>query len=98
MSYAAAGGGGAALTVGLALGGALLGRMMDRHGPRPVLLITVAVQVAFWFSVPFLPYGLLLAAAFFAGLLMVPAQSITRQAIGAMTTASHRRAAFALES
>lgn len=29
---------------------------------------------------------------------MVPAQSVTRQAIAAMTTAGQRRAAFALES
>jgi MFS family permease len=34
MSYAAAGGVAAALTVGLALGGPLLGRMIDWRGPR----------------------------------------------------------------
>ncbi|MEV1330718.1 MFS transporter [Micromonospora costi] len=37
-------------------------------------------------------------AAFAAGLLMVPVQLVTRQAIAAMTTAAQRRAAFALES
>ena len=56
------------------------------------------MQVVFWLSVPILPYGILLGAAFVAGLLMVPAQSVTRQAIAAMTTAGQRRAAFALES
>jgi MFS family permease len=98
MSYAAAGGVAAALTAGMALGGQLLGRMIDRRGPRAVLLVTVAAQVVFWLSVPVLPYGILLGAAFAAGLLMVPAQLVTRQAIAAMTTAGQRQAAFALES
>ena len=98
MSYAAAGGVAAALTAGLALGGPLLGRMMDWRGPRTVLLVTVVLQVVFWLSVPILPYGILLGAAFAAGLLMVPVQLVTRQAIAATTTAGQRRAAFALES
>lgn len=98
MSYAAAGGVAAALTAGVALGGPLLGRMIDRRGLRTVLLATVVVQVLFWLSVPILPYGILLGAAFAAGLLMLPAQSVTRQAIAAMTTGGQRRAAFALES
>ncbi|SCK37812.1 Predicted arabinose efflux permease, MFS family [Streptomyces sp. WMMB 322] len=98
MSYTAAGGVAAALTAGLALGGPLLGRMIDGRGLRPVLLVTVVLQLVFWMSVPVLPYGALLGAAFAAGLLMVPAQPVTRQAIAAMTTAGQRRAAFALES
>jgi MFS family permease len=98
MSYAAAGGVAAALTAGLALGGPLLGRMIDWRGPRAVVLVTVVLQVVFWLSVPILPYGILLSAAFAAGLLMVPAQLVTRQAIAAMTTAGQRQAAFALES
>nr|WP_275587116.1 MFS transporter [Micromonospora terminaliae] len=98
LSYAAAGGVAAALTAGVALGGPLLGRLIDRRGPRTVLLATVVLQVVFWLSVPSLAYGILLGAAFVAGLLMVPAQAVTRQAIAAMTTERHRRAAFALES
>ncbi|MFH8989286.1 MFS transporter [Streptomyces sp. NPDC017940] len=98
MSYAAAGGVTATLTAGLALGGPLLGRVMDARGLRTVLLVTVALQVVFWLSVPVLPYGMLLGAAFVAGLLMVPAQPVTRQAITALTPPSQRRAAFALES
>ncbi|EST21662.1 hypothetical protein N566_27175 [Streptomycetaceae bacterium MP113-05] len=98
MSYAAAGGVAATLTAGMALAGPLLGRAIDRRGLRTVLLATVSVQVAFWLSVPALPYGALLGAAFAAGLLMVPTQPVTRQAIAAMTTAGQRRAAFALES
>jgi MFS family permease len=98
LSYAAAGGVVAALTVGVALGGPLLGRMIDWRGPRTVLLVTAGLQVVFWLCVPILPYAILLGAAFAAGLLMVPAQSVTRQAIAAMTTAAQRRAAFALEA
>ncbi|MFC7546569.1 MFS transporter [Plantactinospora sp. GCM10030261] len=98
MSYAAAGGVAAALTAGLALGAPLLGRVLDRRGLRTVLLVTVALQIVFWLSVPMLPYVVLLGAAFAAGLLMVPAQPVTRQAIAAMTTTHQRRAAFALES
>ncbi|HET6856432.1 MAG TPA: MFS transporter [Streptomyces sp.] len=98
LGYVAAGAVAAALTTGLALGGPVLGRTIDQRGLRTVLLATVAVQASFWLSVPILPYEALLAAAFAAGLLMVPAQPVTRQAIAAMTTAQQRRAAFALES
>lgn len=98
MSYAAAGGVAAALTAGVTLGGPLLGRMIDWWGLRTVLLITVIPQIVFWLSVPVLPYGMLLGAAFVAGLLMVPVQAVTRQAIAAMTTGGQRRAAFAVES
>jgi MFS family permease len=99
LSYAAAGGAAAALTAGIALGAPLLGRMIDRRGLREVLLATVVSQFMFWLSMPVLPYWILLGAAFTAGLLMVPAQSVTRQAIAAITPAGQlRAAAFALES
>jgi MFS family permease len=98
LGYAAAGGVVAAVTAGLALGGWLLGRVIDRRGPRLVLVVTVIVQVAFWLSVPALRYWMLVGAAFAAGLLMVPAQMVTRQAIAAMTAAGERQAAFALET
>ncbi|MBU2670918.1 MFS transporter [Actinoplanes bogorensis] len=98
LSYVAAGGITAALTAGVALGGPLLGRLIDARGVRTVLLLTILAQVAFWASVPFLPYAVLLPAALLAGLLMVPAQSVTRQAITATVPAGRRRAAFALES
>ncbi|MEU6739118.1 MFS transporter [Streptosporangium sandarakinum] len=98
MSYAAAGAVVAALTAGVALGGPLLGRMADRRGLRTVLAATVVSQLVFWLTVPALPYVILLGASFAAGLLMVPIQQVTRQAIAAMTTAEQRRAAFALES
>ncbi|WP_127504701.1 MFS transporter [Actinoplanes solisilvae] len=97
-SYAAAGAVAAALTAGVAIGGPLLGRTIDARGLRAVLLCTIVAQVAFWLSVPVLSFLPLLAASFGAGLLMVPAQAVTRQAIAAMTTEEQRRPAFALES
>ncbi|MEU4393786.1 MFS transporter [Kribbella sp. NPDC023855] len=97
-SYLAAGAVAAAVTLGLVLGGPLLGRVIDRRGARIVLLGTVAVQVMFWLTVPIVPYPVLLGTALVSGLLMVPAQAVTRQAITAMTTAGQRRTAFALES
>lgn len=98
LSYAAAGGVAAALTAGVALSGPLLGRLIDWRGLRTVVLTTVAAQAVFWLSVPLMSYSVLLVAALAAGLLMVPAQSVTRQAIAAMTTVPQRRAAFALEA
>lgn len=98
MSWVAAGGVEAAMTAGLALGGPVLGRLIDRRGARVVLLATVLAQVVFWLSVPALPYGILLGASFAAGFLMVPAPLVTRQAIAALTTVGQRRAAFVLES
>src|SRR5687767_13165798 len=98
LSYAAAGAVVAALTAGVALGGPALGRMIDRRGLRAVLPFTLVPQLLFWSAVPVLPYVVLVGASFAAGLLMVPVQAVTRQAIAAMTTAEQRRAAFALES
>ncbi|THC47020.1 MFS transporter [Streptomyces sp. A1499] len=98
LSYVAAGGVAAALTAGLALGGPLLGRLIDRRGLRAALHVTVAAQAVFWSSVPWLSYPVLVGAAFAAGMTMVPAQAVTRQAITALTAPGQRRAAFALES
>ncbi|NRQ33780.1 MFS transporter [Nonomuraea sp. NN258] len=98
LNYVAAGGVAAAMTAGMALGGPLLGRLIDRRGARPVLLATVALQAGFWAIVPLLPYAVLVCAAFAAGLLMVPVQPVTRQAIAALTPQGRRQAAFALES
>lgn len=52
LSYTAAGGVAAALTVGIALGAPLLGWMIDRWGLRGVLPATVVSQIVFWLSVP----------------------------------------------
>src|SRR4051812_25319902 len=61
--YAAAGLVGAAATIGTAIGSPVLGRLTDRIGLRPVLLITTVVEAAFWTGAGSLPYPLLAVLA-----------------------------------
>ncbi|MEV4478998.1 MFS transporter [Micromonospora coxensis] len=96
--YGAAGLIGAALTVGAAIGSPLLGRLVDRHGLRPMLAVTTAAEAVFWASAPTLSYPVLLPAAFLAGLLALPAFSVIRQSIAALVPQEHRRPAYALDS
>ncbi|MFB9234015.1 MFS transporter [Plantactinospora siamensis] len=96
--YAAAGLVGAAMTVGTAIGAPLLGRLVDRRGLRPVLLLTTLVEAAFWATAQAMPYRLLLAAAFVGGLCALPVFSVVRQSLAALTPERHRRQAYALDS
>ncbi|MER7457584.1 MFS transporter [Micromonospora sp. NPDC126480] len=96
--YGAAGLVGAAITVGAAIGGPLLGRLVDRRGLRPVLVLTGVAEAVFWSTAPMLPYPLLLPAAFLAGSLALPIFSVIRQSIAAMVPAERRRPAYALDS
>jgi predicted MFS family arabinose efflux permease len=96
--FAAAGALGAALTVGGALGAPLLGRVTDRHGLRRTLVLTATAQGAFWLVAPFLPYPLLLPAAFLGGLLMLPLFSVSRQSLAALVPEDRRRTAYSLDS
>lgn len=96
--YAAAGLVGTAMTVGAALGSPMIGRLIDRYGARPVLAATSAAAAAFWGSVPVLPYRGLVAVAFLAGLVAVPAFAVVRQAVAALTPEDRRRPAYALDA
>ncbi|HET9169935.1 MAG TPA: MFS transporter [Actinospica sp.] len=97
-SYAEAGAATAAFTVGLALGSPLLGRWIDRGGPRPVLLLTGSVSLLFWCLVPLLPYPVLLALAVPCGALQVPVTTLVRQSLAARVPESVRRQAYSLDS
>jgi MFS family permease len=97
-SYAQAGAATAAFTVGLAVGSPLLGRAVDKHGPRPVLLLTGLVSLLFWNTVPVLPYAVLLPAAAFCGALQVPVMALVRQSLAARVPESVRRQAYSLDS
>ncbi|MBQ1027330.1 MFS transporter [Micromonospora sp. C95] len=96
--YGAAGLVGAAITVGAAVGGPLLGRLVDRRGLRPVLVLTTVAEAAFWSTAPVLSYYLLLPAAFLAGLLALPIFSVIRQSVAALVPPEKRRPAYALDS
>jgi predicted MFS family arabinose efflux permease len=96
--YAAAGLAGTAMTVGMAVGAPLLGRLVDRRGLRPMLLLTAAAQAVFWVSAQALPYPALVVAAFLGGLLELPLFSVVRQSIAALVPERQRRQAYALDS
>ncbi|MEU8260517.1 MFS transporter [Micromonospora sp. NPDC048999] len=96
--YGAAGLVGAASTVGAALGSPLLGRLVDRRGLRPVLILTTVAEGVFWSAAPALPYPVLLPTAFLAGLLALPVFSVVRQSVAALVPATRRRPAYALDS
>jgi predicted MFS family arabinose efflux permease len=96
--YAAAGLVGSAMTVGMAVGGPALGRMVDRRGLRPMLALTTVASGVFWLSAPVLPYPALLVAAFFGGVLSLPMFSVVRQSIAALVPEDRRRQAYALDS
>jgi predicted MFS family arabinose efflux permease len=98
LGYAAAGLVGAAFTLGGSLGAPVLGRMTDRRGLRPVLVLTTVAEVLFWFSAAHAPYWALLVAALFGGFLSLPAFAVARQSIAALAPESHRLPAFALDS
>lgn len=89
---------GAASTVGMAIGGPVAGRFVDRHGLRPVIAVTTVAQLLFWLSAAHLPYWVLLPAAFASGLLALPVFSVIRQCVAAAVPEERRRTGFALDS
>jgi len=98
-SYAAAGLASMVMTIGMGVGSPMLGRMVDRRGLKPVLLLTGASEAAYWVSAPFLPYPALLVTTFvLGGVLGVPVFSVIRQAVAARVPDALRRQAFALDS
>lgn len=96
--YGAAGLVGAVATIGIGLGAPLLGRVVDRFGLRPMLVITTIGETVFWVFASHLPFPVLLAAAFVGGMLVLPAMAIGRQAIPALVPPDLRRTAFSMDS
>jgi MFS family permease len=96
--YGAAGLIGAAFTVGASLGAPVMGRFVDLRGLRPMLVLTTIAEVAFWTTAQAVPYWLLLAMAAVGGFLSLPAFSVARQSIAALTREPQRLPAFALDS
>ncbi|WP_433255031.1 MFS transporter [Streptosporangium sp. CA-135522] len=98
LGWLAAGAVGTATTVGMAIGSPLAGRFVDRHGLRPVLLVTTVAQLAFWSSAWALPYPVLVVASVAAGLLSLPVFSVIRQCLTALVPSEQRRIGFSLDS
>src|SRR3954447_2296788 len=96
--YGAAGLVGAAVTIGGSIGAPVVGRLIDRRGLRPVLVLTTVAEVIFWTVAQALPYWPLLILALFGGVLSLPAFSVARQSIAALTPEAQRLPAFALDS
>ncbi|WP_052434937.1 MFS transporter [Streptacidiphilus melanogenes] len=96
--YGAAGVVAMALTLGFAIGSPIAGRMVDRHGLRPVLVVTGIAEALYWVIAPSLPYPALVAATFAGGVVSVPVFPVIRQAVAAHVPGELRRQAFALDS
>lgn len=96
--YGAAGLVGTATTLGSALGAPLVGRSIDRYGLRPVVATCGVASTAYWISAPHLSYAALVAVALPAGMLVIPASSISRQVLTALVPVAYRRSAYSLDS
>lgn len=96
--YGAAGLVGAATMFGSGLGAPILGRLIDRYGLRPVVAVCGLCSTAYWVSTPHLPYLMLITVALPAGMLTVPAGSLSRQVLTALVPEPQRRAAFTLDT
>ncbi|MEU8779825.1 MFS transporter [Streptomyces sp. NPDC048606] len=98
LGYAQAGLVIALWTVGAAAGSPLLGRRIDRHGLRPVLVVATVAQALFWATAAQLPYAALLVAAPASGLVIVQGSTISRLAILGLVPEENRHTAFAVDS
>jgi MFS family permease len=96
--YGAAGWVGAAGTVGAAVGAPWVGRLVDRVGLRPVLVLCGCAEATFWGSAPWLPLPVLLITSVVGGVLSAPVFTVVRQAISVLVPAAERRPAYALDS
>jgi MFS family permease len=96
--YGAAGTVGAVATIGIGLGAPIMGRVVDRYGLRPMLIITTLGEVTFWLTARLMPYPLLLVIGFVGGFMQLPAMSIGRQAIAALVPLELRRTAYSVDS
>jgi MFS family permease len=96
--YGAAGTVGAATTIGIGLGAPSMGRVVDRFGLRPMLIITTLGETLFWVTARYMPYPVLLVAGFAGGFVTLPGMSIGRQAMAALVPEELRRTAYTIDS
>jgi predicted MFS family arabinose efflux permease len=96
--YGAAGLVGAAATIGTAVGAPFLGRLVDRHGLRWMLVLVTVAEGAFWAVAPWLPYPALLVTAFVGGVLALPVFTVVRQSLAALVPQARRRTAYSMDA
>jgi MFS family permease len=82
-----------ATALGFAVGSPLLGRMMDRHGLRPVVAVCGALSTIAWVLLPLVNYTLFVALAFAAGVFTIPTGSLSRQFVASLVPEDQRRPA-----
>lgn len=87
-----------AMTVGMAIGGPWRGRRVDVRGLRRALVPSVVIEASVWTVAPFLGFVPLVAAAFVAGVFLVPVFSVVRQSLAVLVPPAQQRTAFALDS
>lgn len=85
-------------TVGVAIGGPVQGRMMDKYGVRPVLIVSLTGQALFWGIGPSMSYGVLSVAAVGCGLLNLPGFAVVRLRLAVAIPEEQRHTAFALDA
>jgi predicted MFS family arabinose efflux permease len=88
----------AAATIGAAVGAPVMGRLTDRYGLRPVLVLTTVGEAVFWLGAQALSYAWLVPAAVLGGFLTLPVFSVARQSIAALVPDAQRRPAYALDA
>jgi MFS family permease len=85
-------------TAGVGIGAPFQGRALDRYGLRPLLMLVILVQTAFWGVAHLLSYPLLVVAAFGGGLLTIPAFTVIRLSLAVMVTEDIRHTAYVVDS
>jgi MFS family permease len=96
--YGAAGTVGAAATIGIGLGAPMMGRVVDRFGLRPMLIVTMLGETLFWITARFMSFPVLLVAGLVGGFLTLPGMSIGRQAMAALVPEELRRTGYSVDS
>ncbi|TDV59902.1 MFS transporter [Pseudomonas sp. LP_7_YM] len=95
-SYLDAGIVGTATALGFAVGSPLLGRMIDRHGLRPVVAVCGTLSTVAWLLLPVVSYSVYVGLAFVAGVFTVPTGSLARQFVASLVPEDKRRPAYSL--
>jgi MFS family permease len=95
-SYFDAGLVGTATALGFAVGSPMLGRMIDRHGLRPVVAVSGVLSTIAWLVLPVVSYPLFVMFAFLAGVFTVPTGSLARQFVASLVPLDQRRPAYTL--